>query len=148
MIALLVGVLAAVPLLASPAHAAAADLNLTGAFDASIEVGLNAAATGTVSDTINPTVSYVTALTATGGGTCLLATGEVAVTGVNTATGNPSVTHTLGSCNLYNASVEYTLTWTSILGTTGQFQRSCEWVIGIQVCSPDKVHGQLPLGTD
>ena len=145
---MLVGTLAAVPLFTSPAQAATVDVNLAGSFDASIEVGLNAAATGNVSDTINPTVSYLTALTATGGGTCLLATGEVAVTGVNTANGNPSVTHTLGSCNLYNASVEYTLTWTSILGTTGQFQRSCEWVIGIQICSPDRVHGQLPLGTD
>src|SRR5690348_6898405 len=99
-----------------------------------------------ISDGINPTTSYITALTATGSGTCSLAGAEVVIDGVSTASGNPAYTHTAGACTLYNATVEYTLTWTSILGTTGQFQRTCVWVIGIQEWSPPGVSGQLPLG--
>jgi hypothetical protein len=138
-------VVAAVPmmiisLMAGPASA----VDLTGIFTVSINpVTANGSAFGTLSDGLNPGTSYITALTATGSGTCSLTGTEVVIDGVSTASGNPAYTHTLGACDLYNATVEYTLTWTSILGTTGQFQRTCVWVIGIQVCTPPSVSGHL-----
>jgi len=138
--------LVAIPALSLPLFASNAfAIDTKGAFDASITASSNGGAVGHVSDTINPGVAYTTVLTASGGGTCLLATGEVTITGVDTATGNPSNTSTAGACNLFNGTVQYTLTWTSVLGTSGQLQKTCVWADGIQVCTPSAVHGQLPL---
>ena len=129
------------PVLPSTAFA----IDTTGAFDASITAAPNGGAAGLVSDTIDTGVGYTTVLTATGGGTCLLTTGEVTIQGVSTASGNPARTSTAGACNLYNATVQYTLTWTSVLGTTGQLQKTCVWAIGIMVCTPSAVHGTIPI---
>lgn len=124
-----------------PASSASA-LNLKGAFDAGITVANNGAADGSVSDTINSS-NYITALTASGGGTCLLLTGEATVSGVNTGTGNPARTHTPGTCNLFDATAVYTLTWTSVGGLSGSLQVSCNWILGNKACSPGAVHGQV-----
>lgn len=112
-----------------------------GYFDANIVVAQNGAAQGTVTDTLNPYVTYTTALTSSGGGTCLLTTGEVVLDDFGTNYGNPSITTTKGACSLYDASVLYTLTWTSILGTTGQTQVACYWLLGNRWCSDGHVHG-------
>ena len=125
------GVVLVVPLLASPANAVSTD----GAFFAGIAVTSTGAAIGTVSDTINPNTAYTTVLTATGTGTCALFTGEIIIASADIGSGNPSVTHTAGSCHLYNASVLYTLTWTSLLGTSAQFQEACVWILGNQTCT-------------
>lgn len=123
-----------------PASSASA-LNLRGAFDAGITVANNGAADGVVSDTINY-ASYITALTASGGGTCLLLTGETTVSGANTAPGNPAMTHTRGTCDLFDATVVYTLTWTSVGGLSGSLQVSCNWILGNKACTVGHVHGQ------
>jgi hypothetical protein len=139
-LAIMAGIAAlAISVVASPAHAT----NVNGSFDADITVYGNGAATAYVSDTIEPTNSYTIALTGSGGGTCLLTTGEQLLIDFATGGGNPASASIGGGCNFYNADVLYTLTWTTLLGTTGQIQVDCVWAIGIKVCTPGHVHGNV-----
>jgi hypothetical protein len=80
-----------------------------------IGVGSHGEAHGAVTDTINPSSVYTTVLTATGGGTCAL--------------------DTQGGCTLYDATVDYTLTYTTVVGVTSSFYRTCTWVLGKATCS-------------
>ncbi len=128
--------------IASPAHASL--INLGGKFIAKIDVAQNGAAVGTVSDTISTDSTYYTVLTATGGGTCSLLSPTVVITDVDyDGFSNPSMTSTEGACNLYNATVEYTLTWTSILGTTGVLPVTCDWVLGTKTCTLQGATGDV-----
>lgn len=79
---------------------------------------------------------YTSVLTATGGGTCTLLNAAVTIADYDTGYGNPSWTDTAGACTLYNATVEYTLTYTSVLGVTGVYYRTCVWELGTQICTP------------
>ena len=100
----------------------------------SIGVSGNGAASGTVSGIGS---SYTSVLTASGTGTCALLNGVVTVADFDTGAGNPSTTSTSGApCTLYDATVEYTLTYTSVLGASGTFYRTCKWVLGNKTCSP------------
>jgi len=100
----------------------------------SISVSGNGAATGSVSGIGS---SYTSVLTASGTGTCALLNGAVTIADFGTGSGNPSVTTTSGApCTVFDGSVEYTLTYTSVLGASGSFYRTCKWVIGNLTCSP------------
>ena len=80
--------------------------------------------------------SFTSVLTASGSGTCALANGTANIAAFDTDSGNPSLTHTNGAlCSLYNATVEYTLTFTAVIGATQTFYRSCVWVLGKQTCT-------------
>lgn len=100
---------------------------------ASIDVSSNGAAVGSVGGIGG---SYTSVLTATGGGTCALLNAPSVIADADTGSGNPSTTSTEGGCTLFNATVEYTLTYTSVLGVTGVFYRTCVWELGTQICSP------------
>lgn len=129
----------------APAHA---DIDLTGQFRVSIDVANNGAAVGFVSDTINTDSSYFIVLTASGSGTCGLTGPVVTIADFGTdGFSNPASTSTAGACALYNASVEYTLTWTSILGTTATLPVSCNWTLGAKRCTQSSAVGDVPVGT-
>lgn len=90
-------------------------------------------ATGLVSDDLSG-ATYTTVLTATGIQTDGFRHGTVI--DFDTATGNPAYTSTEGGFDSQYAGVQYTLTWTSVLGTTGTFTRTCFEVLGVPVCTP------------
>ena len=115
---------------ATPASALA-----VGPLEVKIEVDTSSwDADGYVADSLSG-ASYTTVLTATGvenrntltNGTILAA---------DTGSGNPSTTHTEGGFDSQYAAVVYTLTWTGVLGTTGELTRVCVEVLGVPVCTP------------
>jgi hypothetical protein len=91
------------------------------------------AATGLVQDTLTG-ASYTTVLTATGFETDTSRHGTII--DFDTGTGNPSRTSTLGGFDSSFAKVEYTLTWTSVLGTTGTLPVTCVEAFNQAICSP------------
>jgi hypothetical protein len=127
----------AVTLGTTPAYA----LDTAGSFSASIGTGSTGAAVGTVADTLLTTTAYTGVLTAAGEVTC--ATGEASIQAAVTGTGNPLTLRTPGACTIVDGAVEYTLTWTSVLGTSGQLYVTCIWVGGAKTCTPGVLHGEL-----
>lgn len=114
-------------LVAVPTAANAATISV------SIDVSSSGGATGSVGGIGG---SYTSALTATGGGTCALLNSPVVIADFDTGSGNPSTTSTAGACTLFNGTVSYTLTYTSLLGVTGTYYRTCVWELGTQICTP------------
>jgi len=86
-----------------------------------------------VQDTLTG-ASYTSVLTATGFETDTARHGTII--DFDTATGNPSQTSTLGGFDSSFAKVEYTLTWTSVLGTTGILPVTCVEAFNQAICSP------------
>jgi hypothetical protein len=79
------------------------------------------------------TGSVTSVLTATGGGTCTLANGTATIASFDTGT---TTTATRGAvCHLYDATADYTLTFTNLVGVSQTFYRTCVWVLGSQTCS-------------
>ena len=91
------------------------------------------AATGLVEETLSG-VEYTSVLTATGIESDGARHGTIV--DFDTDTGNPSETSTLGGFDSKYAGMEYTLTWTSVLGTTGSFTVTCVEALGIPICTP------------
>lgn len=54
---------------------------------------------------------------------------------VATDTGNPASACTSGGFNSTYAAVQYTLEWTSVLGTTGSLVKTCVEALGIPICT-------------
>lgn len=126
-VAATVTVTATAGLVTVPSAASAATISI------SIDVSSSGAATGSVGGIGG---SYTSVLTATGGGTCALLNAPAVIAGFDSGSGNPSTTSTAGACTLYNATVDYTLTYTSVLGVTGTYYRTCVWELGTQICTP------------
>lgn len=103
-------------------------------FMVKISVAANGAATGSVGG-IGAT--YTAVLTASGAGTCTLANGPTVIADFGIGSGNPAVATTRGGCTLYNATADYTLTYTSVAGVTSTWYRSCVWTLGLQTCTPE-----------
>jgi hypothetical protein len=91
------------------------------------------AACGVVKDTTT-NANYTAVLTATGFESTVAANGAVLDEAL--ASGNPARPCTQGGFNSQYAVVVYTLTWTSVLGTTGTLSRTCAEALGIPVCTP------------
>jgi hypothetical protein len=89
-------------------------------------------ANGYVADSLSG-VGYTTVLTATGYENRNLTNGTIV--DFDTGYGNPSTTHTEGGFDSQYAVVVYTLTWTSILGTSGELTRVCVEALNIPICS-------------
>jgi hypothetical protein len=92
------------------------------------------AATGYVGDTLTG-ANYTTVLTAVGFETDTVRHGTII--DFDTATGNPSTTSTLGGFDSDFAKVEYTLEWTSVLGTSGTIVVSCVEAFNQAICTPN-----------
>jgi hypothetical protein len=52
------------------------------------------------------------------------------------AYGNPACAHTEGGFDSDYAAVVYTLTWTSVLGTSGELTRVCVEALNTPICTP------------
>lgn len=89
-------------------------------------------ANGYVADSLSG-VGYTTVLTATGYQNRNFTNGTIL--GVSQGYGNPSTTHTEGGFDSQYAVVVYTLTWTSILGTSGELTRVCVEALNIPICT-------------
>lgn len=96
----------------------------------SIDVNGYGAAVGKI-DGATGTVTSV--LTATGAGTCTLANGTATIASFDT--GNTTTATTGAVCHLYDATAEYTLTFTNLVGASQTFYRTCVWALGAQTCS-------------
>jgi len=99
-----------------------------------IEVDMSTgAACGVVADNLT-NANYTAALTATGVESTVAASGVIldAVTGG----GNPARLCTTGGLTppLYRT-IEYTLEWTSVLGTTGSLTKTCVWIGFLGSCT-------------
>lgn len=115
----------------SPAPAAAA-----GAFTVTLTPASNGGGTATLSDTILPANQYLLTLTSTGSGTCTLTGPTVQIADFDVrGFANPVSATVSGACALYNAVVAYTVTWTGVTGTSGQFPVVCTWVLGLRRCT-------------
>ncbi len=79
-------------------------------------------ACGVVRDTLT-SARYTAVLTATGYESTVSRNGVIL--GEASASGNPATPCTAGGFDSSIAVVEYTLTWTSILGTTGTMTKTC-----------------------
>ncbi|MEO6204971.1 MAG: hypothetical protein ABIO67_06270 [Mycobacteriales bacterium] len=91
---------------------------------------------GGVGYVAGPAASYSAVLTATGGGTCLLANGAASIATFGSNTGNPARPRTDGAlCHLYNAVVDYTIVATPLVGLSTTFYRTCVWELGSQICT-------------
>lgn len=105
----------------------------------------NGGGTAYLSDTIVPSNRYLLTLTNTGTGTCGLTGPTVQIADFDVqGFANPVSATVSGACTLYNASVVYTITWTGLPGTSGQFPVYCTWVLGNQQCSLTTVQVLLP----
>lgn len=130
---------AAVTAVPAPAHAAPQEFRIE------VRPGTNGGATATLSDTILPSNRYLLTLTATGAGACGFPgpTVQIADTDVQGST-NPVSATVSGACTLYNGTVVYTVTWTGLPGSSGQFPVHCTWVLGTQQCSVSTVTLAVP----
>lgn len=90
-------------------------------------------ATGLVRDDLSG-ATYTSVLTVTGVQTDGARHGTIL--DFDTDTGNPSETEVQGGFDSTYAAVEYTLSWTSVLGTTGTFTVTCGEVLGTPICTP------------
>ena len=80
--------------------------------------------------------SYTAVLTASGGGTCTLANGTATIADFGQHKGKPARPRTDGAvCHLYNATVDYTMTVTPIVGGSSTIYRTCVWELGNQICT-------------
>lgn len=112
-------------------HAAAVEVL---GFRADIVVDTSSwAACGVVRDNLTGAPNYTAVLTATGFESSVAANGVIL--DVATASGNPANPCTSGGFNSTYAVVQYTLEWTSVLGTTGSLVKTCFEVLGIPVCT-------------
>jgi hypothetical protein len=118
------------------------------AFDVQLTPHLNGGADVTLSDTIHSTYTYLMTVTAVGFGTCSLTSGTVQIEGYDVkGFGNPLKATTPGTCNLYDAVVEYTITWTTLSGSQGQLPIRCIWLLGSgPTCDVRGVHGEFVSG--
>lgn len=125
----------------TPAPAAAA-----GAFTVTLSPAGNGGATATLSDTILPSNQYLLTLTSTGTGTCTLTGPIVQIADFDVrGFGNPVTATVSGACTLYNAVVTYTVTWTGVTGSSGQFPVVCTWVLGMRRCSVSSFSVPSPI---
>ena len=144
---LVVGIVAlaslAAPWAAGAAQAAAPQWSLN------VTIHQNGGADAVLSDTLTPGLQYLLTLTAAGGGTCTLLAGtsEVADEGVG-GFANPVAASTQGSCDLYDGTVNYTVTWTPLgAGSPGQLPIQCAWALaGAPRCTPTSLSGHLVSG--
>ena len=90
-------------------------------------------ATGYVGDTLT-NATYTSVLTATGFQTT--GTRNGVILDYDTGVGNPSLTSTNGGFDSQYAKVVYTLTWTSVLGTTGELTVVCVEALNQPICTP------------
>ena len=127
-------VLAAFGVFSAAALPQASAVELLG-FEARIDVDTAGwGACGFVGDTLTGAPSYTMVLTATGLETTGAATGVIL--DVATASGNPATACTTGGFNSQYAAVQYTMEWTSVLGTTGTLVRTCVEALGVPICTP------------
>ena len=90
-------------------------------------------ADGYVADSLSG-ATYTSALTATGYENRNTFTNGTVID-FDTGTGNPSTTHTEGGFDSDYATVVYTLTWTSVLGTSGTIVKVCVEALNIPICT-------------
>ena len=91
-------------------------------------------ATGYVADSLSG-ATYTTVLTATGYENRNTFTNGTIID-FDQADGNPAHTQTQGGFDSDYAVVVYTLTWTSVLGTTGELTRVCVEAMNVPICTP------------
>jgi opacity protein-like surface antigen len=131
---MLLAALAAVGMIAAAAvPAAAAELDDRATLIVRINVNRTSwAACGFVYDAVTGT-TYTAVLTASG----IESTGAANATIVDEATdtGNPAEPCTGGGFDSQYAGMQYTLTWTSVLGTTGTLPVTCVEVQNQPVCT-------------
>jgi len=89
-------------------------------------------ATGYVGDSLT-NANYTSVLTATGFETTGATNGVIL--DFDTGSGNPSLTSTDGGFDSQYAKVVYTLTWTSVLGTTGELTKVCVEALNQPICT-------------
>jgi hypothetical protein len=89
-------------------------------------------ATGYVGDSLT-NANYTSVLTATGFETTGATNGVIL--DFDTGSGNPSLTSTGGGFDSQYAKVVYTLTWTSVLGTTGELTKVCVEALNQPICT-------------
>lgn len=100
-------------------------------FRVRLDVGSNGGAVATLVDTIMPSSQYLLTLTSAGTGTCGLTGPTVQIADFDVqGFANPVAASVAGACTLYNGSVAYTVTWTGLPGTSGQFPVQRTWVLG------------------
>ena len=127
-------VLAAVGALTASMLPQASAVELLG-FEARIDVDRTGyGACAYVGDDLLNAPSYTIALTSTGAQSTGAANGIIL--DAATDSGNPAQACVTGGFDSQFASVTYTLTWTSVLGTTGTLVVTCAEVFNQTVCSP------------